>query len=89
MALGPFCNGCDLPHVGDRGFLDGHALACGAVVAHHLVLRFYKHLILTATRFPSFYSPIGLNSLLQVQSIHFHAPENMSHARFIIMSTSE
>ena len=26
----------DLPHVGDRGFFDGHALARGAVVAHGL-----------------------------------------------------
>ena len=31
MALGPFCNSYDLPHVGDRDFLDGHALTCGAV----------------------------------------------------------
>src|SRR5437016_10473770 len=34
LALQYFHNRGDLPHVGDSGFLDGHALAFWAVIAH-------------------------------------------------------
>jgi len=32
--VGRFCTGRHLPHVGDRGLLDGHPVACRKVVAH-------------------------------------------------------
>jgi hypothetical protein len=38
IALKQLCNGGDLSHVGDYGFLDGHALAFGTVVALHCPL---------------------------------------------------
>ena len=33
-----FHNGGNLPHVGDGGLFDGHALACGAWVAHRVTV---------------------------------------------------
>ena len=33
IAVGPYCQSRELPHVGDGGFLDGYGVAWGAVGA--------------------------------------------------------